>query len=246
MFEVAFKELSATNLFGKMALNDLIISAQNVTDLILKRMTPVGFQSKVFGNLAKGNYFLDNVDQVRNFIKETAKEKYTDAQINAAVTDAKKQLGTLHRDDRYEMPQIYDIKYRPNPEKLKLEGKALTEALNLVNGDNPRIKDAALKNIINQNVRKFKEVQAQRGAVYTQAKKDKLLEKWVEAEKSLANTYPNYDAKAGQNLVNEAVAAQNGQEPEKVNIDLPNPNSQIVPPVNNEEVAISALQVDIK
>ena len=115
-----------------------------------------------------------------------------------------------------------------------------------MNGDNPRIKDAALKNIINQNVRKYKDVQAQRCAVYTQAKKDKLLENWIEAEKSLANTYPNYDAKAGQNLVNEAVAAQNGQEPEKVNIDLPNPNAQIVPPVNNDEVAISSPQVDIK
>ena len=121
---------------------------------------------------------------------------------------------------------------------MKLEAKAINDALTLVNGANPVIKDEALKVIINNNVRKYKEIQRQQQAVVPYAEKERILSGWAETEQKLAQEYSNYDPKAAQDAVNEAVGA-NKKAPVKVNVDLNEPAVKVVPPVVEKPVEIA-------
>ena len=221
-----------------MSLKDRIVSAQNATDVMLKNFTPVGFDKKNFGYLAKGSYILDNGNIVLDFLKSSLSGKYSEADINTAFSEARKQFGVLYRGERMEMPQVYKVDYRPDVNNLKLEAKAITEAQTLVNGANPVIKDEALKAIINNNVRKYKEIQNQQQAVVPHAEKERILEEWTKTEKKLAETYSNYDPKAAQDAVNEAVGA-NKNTSVKVNVDLNEPKADVVPPVGKKPVEIA-------
>ncbi len=244
MFEEAFKAFGLVDpitnrpVFGEMSLKDRIVSAQNATDVMLKNLTPVGFDKKNFGYLAKGSYILDNGNIVLDFLKSSLSGKYSEADINTAFSEARKQFGVLYRGERMEMPQVYKVDYRPDTNNLRLEAKAITEAQTLVNGANPVIKDEALKAIINNNVRKYKEIQNQQQAVVPHAEKERILEEWTKTEKKLAETYSNYDPKAAQDAVNAVVGA-NKNAPEKVNVDLKEPKPEIVPPVEQNSVEIA-------
>ena len=244
MFEDAFNAFSlidpVTNrpVFGEMSLKDRIVSAQNATDVMLKNLTPVGFDKKNFGHLAKGSYLLDNENIVREFLNSSLSGKYSEADINKALSEARKQFGVLYRGERMEMPQVYNVDYRPDINNLKLEAKAINDALTLVNGANPVIKDEALKAIINNNVRKYKEIQRQQQAVVPYAEKERILSEWAKTEKQLAETYSNYDAKAAQDTVNEVLNA-NQNAPEKVNVNLNEPKADVVPPVGQKTVEIA-------
>ena len=244
MFEEAFNAFGLLDpvtkrpVFGEMSLKDRIVSAQNATDVMLKNLTPVGFDKKNFGHLAKGSYILDNEDIVLGFLKSILSGKYSEADINTAFSEARKQFGVLYRGERMEMPQVYKIDYRPDPNNLKLEAKAINDALTLVNGANPVIKDEALKVIINNNVRKYKEIQRQQQAVVPYAEKERILNEWAETEQKLAQEYSNYDPKAAQDAVNEAVGA-NKNTSVKVNIDLNEPTAKVVPPVVEKPVEIA-------
>ena len=246
MFLATFKALCKVDpatqnfVFGEMSLKDRIMVAQNVTDLMLNKLTPVGFDSKNLAQGAKGSYALDNPKEVYSFVSSEMPGKYTEAEINAAITAASKDLGALHRGQRAERPNVYEINYRPDPNDLKLEGKALTEALNLVNGKNPAIADPALKAIINENVRKFKAVQSEKAAVITGSMRDSREKGWRENDKSLAATYPDYDPKAMDKLISETVAQMNAKPIEKVAINLDEPKAQVVPPVESKPVEINA------
>jgi hypothetical protein len=207
---------------------------------MLNKLTPVGFDSKNLAQGAKGSYALDNPKEVYSFVWSEMPGKYTEAEINAAITAASKDLGALHRGQRAERPNVYEINYRPDPNDLKLEGKALTEALNLVNGKNPAIADPALKAIINENVRKFKDVQSERGRVITGDMRDSREKGWTKNDKSLAATYPDYDPKAMDKLITETVAQMNAKPIEKVAINLGEPKAQVVPPVESKPAEINA------
>ena len=249
MFEEAFKAFglvdTKTNrpVFGEMSLKDRIVSAQNATDVMLKNLTPVGFDKKSFGYLAKGSYILDNENIVLGFLKSSLSGKYSEADINTAFSEARKQFGVLYRGERMEMPQVYKVDYRPDPNNLKLEAKAINDALTLVNGANPVIKDEALKAIINNNVRKYKEIQNQQQAVVPTAEKERILNEWAKTEQKLAETYSNYDPKAAQDAVNEAFGA-NKNDSVKLNIDLNEPKANVVPPVGQKTVEINSLKVN--
>lgn len=246
MFLSTFKALCTVDtatknfVFGEMSLKDRIMVAQNVTDLMLNKLTPVGFDSKNLAQGAKGSYTLDNPKEVYSFVWSEMPGKYTEAEINAAITAASKDLGALHRGQRAERPNVYEINYRPDPNDLKLEGKALTEALNLVNGKNPAIADPALKAIINENVRKFKDVQGEKGRVITGSMRDSREEGWVKNDKTLAATYPDYDPKAMDKLIGDTIAQMNTNSIEKVEINLGEPKAQVVPPVESKPVEINA------
>ena len=249
MFEEAFKAFglvdTITNrpIFGEMSLKDRIVSAQNATDVMLKNLTPVGFDKKSFGYLAKGSYILDNENIVLGFLKSSLSGKYSEADINTAFSEARKQFGVLYRGERMEMSQVYKVDYRPDPNNLKLEAKAINDALTLVNGANPVIKDEALKAIINNNVRKYKEIQNQQQAVVPTAEKERILNEWAKTEQKLAETYSNYDPKAAQDAVNEAFGA-NKNDSVKLNIDLNEPKANVVPPVGQKTVEINSLKVN--
>ena len=249
MFEEAFKAFglvdTITNrpIFGEMSLKDRIVSAQNATDVMLKNLTPVGFDKKSFGYLAKGSYILDNENIVLGFLKSSLSGKYSEADINTAFSEARKQFGVLYRGERMEMPQVYKVDYRPDPNNLKLEAKAINDALTLVNGANPVIKDEALKAIINNNVRKYKEIQNQQQAVVPTAEKKRILNEWAKTEQKLAETYSNYDPKVAQDAVNEAFGA-NKNDSVKLNIDLNEPKANVVPPVGQKTVEINSLKVN--
>lgn len=249
MFEEAFKAFglvdTITNrpIFGEMSLKDRIVSAQNATDVMLKNLTPVGFDKKSFGYLAKGSYILDNENIVLGFLKSSLSGKYSEADINTAFSEARKQFGVLYRGERMEMPQVYKVDYRPDPNNLKLEAKAINDALTLVNGANPVIKDEALKAIINNNVRKYKEIQNQQQAVVPTAEKERILNEWAKTEQKLAETYSNYDPKVAQDAVNEAFGA-NKNDSVKLNIDLNEPKANVVPPVGQKTVEINSLKVN--
>jgi hypothetical protein len=246
MFLATFKALCKVDpatqnfVFGEMSLKDRIMVAQNVTDLMLNKLTPVGFDSKNLAQGAKGSYALDNPKEVYSFVWSEMPGKYTEAEINAAITAASKDLGALHRGQRAERPNVYEINYRPDPNDLKLEGKALTEALTLVNGKNPAIADPALKAIINENVRKFKDVQSERGRVITGDMRDSREKDWAKNDKSLAATYPDYDPKAMDKLITETVAQMNAKPIEKVEVNLGEPKAQVVPPVESKPAEINA------
>ena len=244
MFISAFKALGTVDpvtknlVFGEMSLKDRIMVAQKVTDLMLNKLTPVGFDSKNFANVAKGSFTLDNANSVRELAKAEGAGKYSDEAIDAALNAARKDLGALYRDERAERPNVYEIKYRPNPNDLKLEAKAISEALKLVNGQNPAINDPALKAIINENARKIKDVQAEKGGVITGAIRDKREADWSKNDDTLSKTYPDYDPKAIEKLINEIVAQKGAENnaPEKVSIDLNEPKAQVVPPVEKNPV----------
>ena len=249
MFEEAFKAFGLVDtitkrpVFGEMSLKDRIVSAQNATDVMLKNLTPVGFDKKSFGYLAKGSYILDNENIVLGFLKSSLSGKYSEADINTAFSEARKQFGVLYRGERMEMPQVYKVDYRPDPNNLKLEAKAINDALTLVNGANPVIKDEALKAIINNNVRKYKEIQNQQQAVVPTAEKERILKEWAKTEQKLAETYSNYDPKVAQDAVNEAFGA-NKNDSVKLNIDLNEPKANVVPPVGQKTVEINSLKVN--
>lgn len=250
MFEDAFNAFGAIDpvtkrsVFGEMSLKDRIVSAQNATDVMLKHLTPVGFNKKSFGHLAKGSYILDNADIALAFLKSSLSGKYSEADINTAFSEARKQFGALYRGERIEMPQVYKVDYRPDPNKLKLEAKAINDALTLVNGANPVIKDEALKAIINNNVRKYKEILRQEQAVVPYDEQQRILKEWEITEQKLIETYSNYDPNAAQDAVNKAVGA-NKNAPAKVNVNLDEPKAQVVPPIEQAPVEIGAPKAEI-
>ena len=124
-----------------------------------------------------------------------------------------------------------------------MAGKWYNTQVNNSNGANPVIKDEALKAIINNNVRKYKEIQNQQQAVVPTAEKERILNEWAKTEQKLAETYSNYDPKAAQDAVNEAFGA-NKNDSVKLNIDLNEPKANVVPPVGQKTVEINSLKVN--
>ena len=254
MFVSAFKALGVVDpvmknlVFGEMSLKDRIMVAQNVTDLMLNKLTPVGFDSKNFANIARGSFALDKADNVRDLIKAECAGKYSDEAIDAALNAARKDLGAMYRSQRAERPNVYEINYRPNPNDIKLEGKALNEAIKLVNGANPAIKDPALKAVINENVRKYKDVQAEQGGVVTGAMRDQREADWAKNDKTLRETYPDYDPKAMDKLISETVAQanENKKEAEPIKIELNEPQGEVVPPVEPKPPVINVPTINNK
>ena len=248
MFISAFKTLGSVDtmtqqpVFGEMSLKNRIMVAQNVTDHMHSELSPEGFDSEDHADAARGSITLDNQNQVRSIVKSEAPSKYTDEVIDAALNDATKDLGAMYRDQRAERPKVYEINYRPDPNDLKLEGKALIEAQKLVNGKNTVINDPALKAVINENVRRYKAIKDEKGAVITGAKKENREETWAENDKKLTATYPNYDSKAMDKLIRDTVAQTkaNVKDPEKINVELPEPKAQVAPPVEKNPIEISA------
>ena len=252
MFISAFRALGAVDpatkklVFGEMSLKDRIMVAQNVTDLMLNKLTPVGFDAENFKQAARGSFTLDNQDKVRSIAKSDAPGKYTNEVIDAALNAATKDLGAMYRGQRAERPKVYEINYRPDPNDLKLEGKAISEALNLVNGKNPVINDPALKAVINENARKLKAVKGENGVVITGAMRNKREEGWVENDKTLTKTYPDYNPKVMDKLISDTVAQMKPDNivPEKVNVDLKEPTAKVVPPVEQKPLEISELKIE--
>ena len=254
MFEKAFTGLNTQNpkngktIFYMKDLASQIISAQKLTDVVLKQMTPIGFVPKKYTEYAKGNHFFEKMDQIRDFVKASTDGKYTDEEINAAIGEAKRELEIVYRGKRREMPQVYKVGYRPDTTRLEDERREIEHIHRLVS-KNPQtgerqIPDEDLRVVINENYRRFK-------AVYkavssnTELNMETMDKTWIEMDKKIQEKYPEYNAENAQALVrakDEAKeAAKNAQ---KINVDLKEPKANLVPPVQVDSVQIRAPKLD--
>lgn len=256
MFEVAFKALNATHetglgeakethlVLGVKGLRSRIINAQRLVDVMLRRGTPVGFKKEALGELGKGNHILENTDKVISFIKETYGDKYSAKEIDRAVKSAKNEFGALYRGKNPDMSYVYDIGYRPNPDRLQEEQKALGMAQKLVNKGTQKhavIEDDALKQIINKNIGKWK---VMRDSVTTTQEIDwpAFEEQWQKTDETLNKMFPEYDPEQAQKVVEDKTAERQAQKKMQAQLkkDLKEADTQVVPPVDKKPVQIDA------
>lgn len=252
MFETAFKGVSATSttsgveqsVLGIRNLKDRIVSAQKIADVMLTKRTPVGFQKDELGEYGKGYHLLENTDQVYQFIKENYSAKYSDKEISRAIKLAKNELLLLHRDEK-DVSNVYEIGYRPNPQKLTEEGKELNAVLHLVNKNKNTgarvIDDPALLAVISVNVRRWKEMS--KNVMFKQSTFEAT---WIEMDKKLDETYPEYDVESSKKLVNEKLEQKKMQKQmqQQLKQDLKEPKGQVVPPVDKKPVEINPPKVE--
>lgn len=247
MFEAAFKGVSATSttggveqsVLGIRTLKDRIVSAQKIADVMLTKRTPVGFQKDELGEYGKGYHLLENTDTVYQFIKENYSAKYSDKEISRAIKLAKNELLLLHRGEK-DVSNVYEIGYRPNPQKLTEEGKELNDVLHLVNKNKNTgarvIDDPALLAVISANVRRWKEMS--KNVMFKQSTFEPT---WIEMDKKLDETYPGYDVESSKKLVNEKLEQKKAQKrmQQQLKQDLKEPKGQVVPPVDKKPTEIN-------
>lgn len=257
MFETAFKGLDATitinddkiSLFGIKSLKDQIISAQKITDIMLKERTPAGFEKENLDQYTKGYHILEKTDELRNFLKTNYSDKYSEKEIDSAIKGARKEFGVMYRGEKPDMSHIYNIGYRPNYKNLKEDGKAFTKIQPMVKEDattkKREIEDEALRVILSENARRWK---ALNSAVKNN---DRFNEKeaeamWAERDKQLKTMYPNYDVENSERLINENIDRKNAQNnvQEKINVELDEQKGQIVPPVEAKPVQIEQIKIE--
>lgn len=270
MFEIAFKGLSSTfemdsttivdgkqvvttekvSVFGINTLKDVIISAQHAADVMLQMATPVGFKKDVFGNFGKGYNILENTDKVRGFLKEVCGDTYSDKKIDRAIKLAKDEFNTLYRGEKPDMTYVYEIGYRPNPDRMAEEQKALGSIQHYVNKgaqEHAIIEDETLNNIINENVRKWKLMnKSLRGEGVVDWKEAK--ENWKKAEDLLNKKYPDYDPESKQKTVEDKRAERKVQKnvQDKLKLDLQEPKAKVAPPVESKPIELSVPQIKNK
>jgi hypothetical protein len=239
MFETAFKGLQAKQItpdnkevavFGIQTLKGQIVAAQKIADTMLRR-TPVGFNKAKLGAYGNGYHTFEKADQVRNFVKENYGNKYTDKEINWAIRAATKDLNAFYREGQPDMSHVFKIDYRPSETNLKAEQVALGTAQNMVKKG--FIKDAAMSEIINNNIRKWKvefnAAKAPKKPDLSNAKKE-----WAKTDEQLAVKYPEYDYQATDIAADEAYEQYQMQKALQKNLN--GNTAKKVPPVDESAI----------
>ena len=160
---------------------------------------------------------------------------------------AKDEFNTLYRDKKLDMSYVYEIGYRPNPDRMAAEQKALGLVQKLVNKGNQEraiIEDEALNNVINENVRKWKLMNS---SLTTMGHIDwkEAKENWKKAEDNLNKKFPDYDPENKQKIVEDKQAERKAQKnvQDKLKIDLKEPKAKVAPPVESKPIELSAPQI---
>ncbi|MBO5737665.1 MAG: hypothetical protein J6S04_07625 [Clostridia bacterium] len=237
MFEAAFKGLSATvgkeitkivdgeevtttvatNVFGINSLKDRIIAAQAIADLMMKRRTPVAFKKENLGDFAKGHHILENVEQVREFVKANSNGQYSEKEINKAVNGARNEFGVKYRNEARDMSHVYELDYRPNPKFYAEEAKALIKIQKVIKLENGPIEDKGINYVLNYNIHKFKAFKKVVGMATGISSATEAA--WAENEKKLQETYKNYDPDAARARVTQELENL-ANRPEPISVDM--------------------------
>lgn len=256
MFEAAMKALHAVNenketgeqhiVFNIKNLKDCIISAQKIADVMLKGMTPVGFVPKKYTEYGKGYQVLENPEAVRSFVKENFGQKYNEQEIDTAIKEAQTEFKILYRGKIREMPQVYQIGYRPDITKLEDERKAIGYIHRMVSL-NPKtnkreIEDETLRVVINENVRRLKAVWAS-VQDNKEIDKEKMEASWKEADNKMKAAYPQYNPDDAAALVKAKVAEKEEQKAQQIKVDLNENKGNLVPPVQPKPADLNALKI---
>lgn len=259
LFEAAFKGLAAKHpeienwassglpIFDMKTLKDHIAAAQKCTDIMLKGLTPVGFNGKKYADFAKGAYLYKKTEEVTEFLKETLKDQYTEKDINRAIRIAKNEFGVMYYNDRRIMPQLYEIGYHPNSNLVKLEeeGKRIKNVNNVfLNADknNETIVDQSSRIVFNENYTRWKEAYSlqsklNKREITKEAFKtqwDKLEEKWKTNDKILKEAHQDFDPETLENVLETRLVEARNKQQLKLATNANNTNK--VPPIKPSEV----------
>jgi hypothetical protein len=140
--------------------------------------------------------------------------------------------------EAFDRLRVFQIGYRPNNATLSYEKKALGDAQKMIMKG--LIKDEAIKKVINENIRRWKEV-SDLSKISVHANK-KLEEAKLElADLKLKKDFPNYKAEDAMKLVDDALVqyAEAKKKPEPMKVDLGEPKADVVPPVEQKPVEIA-------
>jgi hypothetical protein len=178
-------------------------------------------------------------------LKENYADKYGESEINTAVKMAKNVAAVKNRGEQPITYNVFEIGYRPDPWKVAEEQKILGNAQKMLTKG--LIKDETMKAIVNANVTKWKQARdLQNPNAKMKMDRNAIEKQWVETDKKLAETYKNYEPEATESAVNGALEQYNEQKKEHVaiKVDLNEPKSEVVPPVEQKSVAINAPKID--
>lgn len=249
MFEKAFKGLAATYatgevntamtgklVFGMNSLKAHIIAAQKLTDVMLKGLTPVGFNAHKHEQFSKGYHIWEKTDEVRTFLKETLKDKYSDKQIDWELKAAKNEIGVLYHNAKREVSQVYEIGYRPEVSDLKLlesEGRKLRNLNRMITPAGKQktrlISDPSIIAVIGENYKRWKAVDEWRNKnVKFDLKKAEA--EWGKTDKQLTNIHTSYVPNDTESFVEGKLAE--AKERQQLKMAVNGDQSKTVPPIN--------------
>jgi hypothetical protein len=213
-----------------------IVAAQKLTDIMLKGLTPVGFNAHKHEQFANGYHIWEKSDAVNAFLKETLKDKYTDKQIDWEFKAAKNEIGVLHHNAKREVSQVYEIGYRPELEDIKKlddEGKKLRNLNKMITPAGKRatrvITDPSIIAVIGENYKRWKAVDEWRNK---NVKFDlKVAEgEWKKADKQLTDIHKSYVPNDAESFAEEKLTEL--IERQKLKMAVNNNESKKVPPIN--------------
>ena len=233
VFETTFDSLVKNSLCNLGNLKDVIMATQKITDVMLADRSPIAF-NKSLSNYAKGYHTIENSQEIIDYIKTNYSTKFSEKQITTAVSSAKNEFGALYRGEKLDMSYVFEIGYRPNTARHKEEGKVLSEALKLVNTNKvtgkKEIDDPALFTIVNENTRRWKEVN--RNHAMSTYEAEKL---WSATDKKINELYPDFENNQAKNLIQERVLEKDAQKNMNKQLaeDLKEPKADVVPPVKS-------------
>ena len=252
MFEKAFKALGATYgvhtellntavsgmpIFDMKSLKAHIVVAQQVTDIVLKGLTPVGMNAHKHEQFAKGNHLWEKTDEVRAFLKENLKDKYDDNKIEWALKSAKNEIGVLHHNAKREVSQVYEIGYQPEVadlKKLSQEGKKIKNLYKMVTPLGKKqervVNDPKIIAVITANYNKWKAVDEWRNK-YVAFDLDKAQAEWKKLDQQLANIHTEYVPNEVEKYMEETLAQQIERQNLKMALNKNANNAQVAPPV---------------
>ena len=147
------------------------------------------------------------------------------------------------KEEPFDRLSVFQIGYRPNNATLAYEKKALGDAQKMI--VKGLIKDEAIKKVINENVRRWKEA-SDLSKVAVHANKKLEEAKLDIADLKLKESCPNYKAENAMKLVDDALVqyAEAKKKPEPMKVDLNEPKAEIAPPVEQQPVEINAPKID--
>ena len=250
MFEKAFKALGATYpksldqqntamsgkpIFNMNSLKSHIVAAQKLTDIMLKGLTPVGMNAHKHEQFAKGIYLWEKTDQVREFLKETLKDQYTDKKIDWELKAAKNEIGVLHHNAKREVSQVYEIGYRPEVadlKKLSDEGRKIRNLYKMVTPAGKKmqrvISDPAIVAVITANYNKWKAVDEWRNKNFA-FNLEKTEGEWAKLDSQLAQIHTDYVPNDVENQMEEILTQK--LEAQKIKNAVNDKKVQTAPPV---------------
>ena len=227
-------ETTKVPVFAIRTLKEQIIAAQKIADIMMAKRTPVGFYKGELADFAKGYNVLENTEHVRDFLKQTCGNQYSEKLIDRALKEAKNEFGVLYRDEKLDMSYVYSVGYRPNPARMNEEGLAINAVHLLVSKDKNQkraIEDESLRAIVNESVRRWKTMNKVLKK-HTNVNFDKVAQEatWKSFDQQFCDTYKDYDVDAMQGVIADATEKRH-QEKKNIEVNLKDPTAKTVPPV---------------